>query len=455
MSRTRPLVAVVLTLGSLAAPCLAAAPTTAAPSASSARAAAAPAVRFTTSYGGRAVTVPEGSRAYVRFDGRKGDVVTVDDRGRAPARLFRRGRAVRPTWEDSAVYRLPRSGRFTFRVSANNGRDQKVRLVKARVHELAVDGRPVRTPRARAGYVDMVAVRLRDDDRVTVDDGRKEKRVYSPDGSYHVGYGRYLMLRPGHDMRVDNDAYPVDDEVVRGTSLVRVRSGHRVTAASALVTPVATDGAPTRVATDRKVARELVFTFDAAASDLVYFDVLDGPGVTHGWSVLDRWTDGPTISLVGEPADAPGSLVVATTGSHEISTVSTEIGGATTSTVRLRKAVRVSDLVPDGAAVDFAFDGSGTRVYALATDTGQRLETTTRDLAPGEAWTITAGPRDPWSCGQEPGGPMGCADNFTATVSDTAPTVNGLLVRQPVAVAYPAVGTTGTVSLRLLRQTAG
>ena len=54
---------------------------------------------------------------------------------------------------------------------------------------------------------------------------------------------------------------------------------------------------------------ELVFAFDAAASDLVYFDVLDGPGVTHGWSVLDRWSDSPRTSLVGEPADTPESLV--------------------------------------------------------------------------------------------------------------------------------------------------
>lgn len=448
MSRTRSLAA-TLALACLAAPLVTATPTAASPTTTAARAAA-PVVRVTTSYGARAIKVPEGSRTFLRFAGRKGDVVTVDHGGRAPARLFRQGRAVRPTWVGGDLYRLPRDGRFTFRVAADNFGDQKVRLVKARVHALAVDGRALRTKKARRGYIDVVAVRLRSGDRVTVDTGRTEQRLYSPDGTFEVGYGHDLMLRPGHDMRVLDDASAVGGTVVRGTNLVRVRSGHRVTAASALEVPVTPDGDAVVVSAERRAARELVFTFEADSGDLVYFDEIDGPSVSAGRSMVDRW-DGGATGLVSEPAGAR-SFVVPTSGSHELSTVTDEIGGATSAVARLRKGVRMRDLVPDGPAVDFTLDGSGTRVYALATDSGQRLEATARDLAPDERWTITMGPRYPWSCGQEPGGPMGCADNFTASVSDAKPIANDpyLYVRQPVAVAYPAPGATGTVSLRLL-----
>ncbi|QSR32133.1 hypothetical protein CFI00_16785 [Nocardioides sp. S5] len=449
MIRTRALVASVLAAGlttplTAVAPYAAAAPG-AAQSTVASSAAAAPVLRKFVAYGDEAVWTPKGSRLFLSFEGRRGDLVTTN----RFARLFSRGRAVRPAWEDSDLHRLPRNGRFTFRVPANRFARQEVSLVKARVHDLAVDGRALRTSNRR-GYIDLAAMRLRRGDRVTVDSGRDEQRVYLPDGTSCVGYGGPLLLRPGHDIRVANDVSAVCDEALPGRTLVRVRSGRRVTAARAVEVAAQPDGAPVTVSAERRALREVVLTFDGAADDLVYVDDITGARLSDGDSALNRW--GATHpGLISHSDGGSESFVIRTSGATEVSTVTDAVRGSRTATVRLRKGIRVADLVTDGPAFDIALDGSGTRLYSFAIGTGRRLESTSRDLGADEGWSVELGSRSPWTCGHEPGGPMGCADNGFAAVSASVPVATSyFFLREPVAVALPAPGATGTVSLRLV-----
>ncbi|GAA1446516.1 hypothetical protein GCM10009641_70240 [Mycobacterium cookii] len=449
MIRARALVASVL-LAALTTPQTAIAPSAAAaPSAAQTTvapaAAAAPVLRKFVAYGDKAVWTPKGSRLFLSFEGRRGDLVTT---GRF-ARLFSRGRAVRPAWEDSDLFRLPRDGRFTFRVPANRFGRQRVGLVKARVHRLAVDGRALRTSNRR-GHIDLAAIRLRRGDRVTVDSGRYEQRVYLPDGTSCVGYGEPLLLRPGHDIRVANDVSAVCDEALPGRTLVRVRTGRRVTAARAVEVAAQPDGAPVTISAERRALREVVLTFDGTADDLVYTEDVAGARLSDSNSALDRW-GATNPGLLSHTDSVSESFVLRTSGATEISTMTDAVGGARTATVRLRKGVRVADLVTDGPTLDISLDGSGTRLYAFATGTGRRLESTSQDLGADEGWSVELGPRSPWTCGQEPGGPLGCGDNGFARVSATVPVATSyFFLREPVAVALPAPGATGTVSLRLV-----
>lgn len=448
MIRARALLASFLLAGLTTSP----APASTAASAASAPAAA-PVVRAFVAYGDKAVTVPKNSRGVIRFHGRRGDIVTLGGVNPSRLHLVRRGRIVPQKWKDSGLHRLPTTGTFTFRVGVNRWLGQEVGLVKARVHDLAVDGRALRTPKARRGYIDLVAIRLDRDDRVTVDSGRYEQRVYQRDADYCVGYGGPLLLRPGHDVRVDNDTSAVCDEAATGRTLVRVLSGHRVTAASALQVPVQPDGAPVSVSAPRRAAREIVLTFEGVADDLVYVDEIDGPRLTDGRTMVDRW--GRTVSgMLTRSTTGSESFVLSASGATELSTVTDAVGGARTTTVRLRKGIRVADLVTDGPAIDVALDGSGTRLYAVGLGTGSRLESTSQDLGADEEWSVELGSRHPWSCGQEPGGPMGCADNAFVEVSASVPAATSyFFLREPVAVALSAPGSTGTVSLRLVSVT--
>ena len=212
------------------------------------------------------------------------------------------------------------------------------------------------------------------------------------------------------------------------------------------------DGAPVTISAKRRAVRELVLTFDGSADDLVYLDEIDGLRITNGRTTLNRWEAARLGLLTG--GDRGEGFVVASTGPTELSTVTDAVGGDRTATVRLRRAIRVPDLVTDGPAVDVVLDGSGTRLYALATGEGQRLESSTRDLGADEGWTVEVGPRSPWACGQEPGGPNGCADNAFLALSSAVPAATAtLFLRAPVAVAFGAPGATGTVSLRLVSTT--
>lgn len=448
MTRARTLVASVLLAG-LTTPLTLTA--SAAPAASAQ--AAAPVVRAFVAYGDKAVAVPKKRRAVVRFHGRQGDLVTLSGVFPADLRLFRQGRRVAQTWERGGLYRLPTTGTFAFRVGANRFARREVGLVKARVHLIEVDGRAVHTPKARRGYLDLAELRLRRNDRVTVDSGRIEQRIYQSNGEYCVGYGGPLLLRPGHDIRVANDVSAVCDGARPGRTLVRVRSGRRVTAARAVVVAAQPDGAPVTVSAERRALREVVLTFDATADDLVYVDDIAGARLTDGDSALDRW--GATSSgLLSYSDDVSESFVPRTSGATEISTVTDAVGSTRTATVRLRKGIRVADLVTDGPALDVNFDGSGTRLYAFGVGTGRRLESSSRDLGTDEAWSVELGSRSPWSCGQEPGGPMGCADNGFAAVSASVPAATSyFFLREPVVVALPAPDATGTVSLRLVTTT--
>lgn len=443
MSRTRTVVAAAA-LTCLAAPLVAAAPA----SAAERQVRPAPAAVRHLDYGDRAVRLPEGRRAVIRFDGRRGDVVSLS--GVVPSRLelHRDGRKVPQTWRNGGWFRLPRTATYAFRVGASARAGRTVGLLKARVHRVEVDGPAVEVPRQRRGYVDLAAVRLERGDRVTVDDGRIDNRLFLPGGRYESGWGTHLLLRPGHPIRVDDDNYPIGGDAVTGTTLVRVLSGHRVTAAGAVEVAAQPDGSPVELTAARRAQREYVVTFEGGVDDLVYLERTSGPGVTNATTLLDRWSGSPVDSPLSQRVPASPDFVLPAAGTHEISTVSSEVG----TTARLRKGIRVAALQPDGPAVDFTFDGSGTRVYSVGGAIGQRLESATTDLAPGETWIAELSPRDPWSCGADPYGPLGCGDNGYAFVSDTRPAGNSntLQLQDPVVVATPAVGTTGTVSIRLL-----
>ncbi|MBS2937111.1 hypothetical protein KDN32_05070 [Nocardioides sp. J2M5] len=402
-------------------------------------------------YGDKAVVVPKGRKGVVRFRGHRGDLVTLDGVRPARTRLLRSGTRLRSPWDDSALFRLPRTGTYAFHVGVQRHQVQVVTLVKARVHRLPVDGAAVRTPKERRGYIDLGAVRIGAGERVTVDTGRTEQLVYQARGSSCSAFGGPLLLRTGHDVQVADDLGGIGcDEVRRGTSLVRLRSGHRATAASAVEVAVDPDGAPVTLSAPRKAAREVVLTFPATVDDYVYVEHQAGVPLVNRLSRLDRW--GRTATPLLTDLDPSGAGFVApTTGPSELSTVTSAIGGSTTTTVRVRTGVRAADLVPDGAAVDLTLDGSGTRVYSLATGNGVRLDATTRDLDPAESWRVEAGPLHPYFCGPDPSGPLGCSDNGFVALSGTELSATSVFTLVgPVALATPAAGTAGTVSIRLL-----
>lgn len=442
MSRTRALITTAALAVGLATPL--AATTTAAEAAPTQK------VVRTVSYGDKAVTVPKNSKGVVRFRGRKGDLVTLDGVQPARARLFRSGKRLQSRWDGSGLFQLPRTGTYSFHVGIQRYRDQKVLLLKGRVHRLAVDGPAVRVPQARRGYIDLGATHVDTGQRLTLDTGRTDQRLYQAGGTYCSVPGGPLMLRTGYPVRVADDPESATcEDVRRGSHLVRLRSGYRATAASALVVPVQPDGAPVTLSARLKAQREVVLSFPAAVADYVYLEQ-SGASVLDSASRLDPWGR-PVESLRTNLEPGEGGFVVAAGGPTELSTVTSEVGGAATATVRLRKGIRVTDLVPDGPALEIPLDGSGTRVYSLATGDGIRLTATSRDLDAAEAWTVEASPRAPYACGADPAGAQGCADNGFAAVSGTRSSATSFFVlRAPVAVAMPAVGTTGTVSLNLL-----
>lgn len=448
MIRTPLLTATAVALG-LLAPLAATSPTSAAPQAGPR--AGETVTRF-VEYGDRAVVVPKNRRGVVRFTGKKGDVVSLGGIQAERTRLFRGGRRLASQWDDSGLFRLPRTGTYAFHVGVQRYSDQKVQLLKGRVHRLTVDGPAVRTPKPRRGYIDLGASAITAGARITIDTGRSEQRLYRAGGTYCAFPGGPIVLRTGSPVRVADDAQTVDcGEVRAGKLLVRLRSGHRVTAASALVVAAQPDGAPVTLTAPLRAQREVVLTFPAAADDYVYLEGQGGDAILDSTSRLDPWGQ-PVESLVtggGDPLET--GFVVATGGPTELSTVTSAVGGDATATVRLRKGIRVAGLVPDGPALDIALDGSGTRLYSLATGDGIRLTATPTDLGAGEAWSVAASPRAPYSCGADPTGPKGCADNGYAAVSPARLSATSFfLLRAPVAVAMPAAGTTGTVSLRLL-----
>lgn len=444
MPRTRSLATSLVLLTGLLLP-LAATEATAAP------ARQAPPVKRHVDYGDGAVTVPKGRRAVISFDGHRGDIVSLGGVVPAQLKLLRDGHRVPQTWRHGGYFRLPRTARYDFRVRADRYGSQRLGLLKARVHDVDVDGRAVEVPRKRRGYVDLAAVRLAAGDRVTVDDGRADNRLFLPNGKYDSGWGEHLLLRPGFPIRVTDDNWAIGREVVTGTTLVRVLAGHRVTAASAVEVAVQPDGSPVPLAAARRAQREYVFTFTGGADDLVYLEPTSGPSVTNYTSLLDRWTTAPVDSPLSQVEPVSPSFVLPTAGAHELSTVSDTVGRAVSAMVRLRKGIRVAALQPDGPAVDFTFDGSGTRVYSVGGAIGQRLESTATGIGPSESWIAEMSPRDPWSCGADPYGPLGCGDNGYAFVAQDRPAgnSNGFQLEGPVVVATPAVGTTGTVSIQL------
>lgn len=445
MMRSRSLVTAAAVAAGLLAPLTTTAPATATPQGKP----AATVVRL-VEYGDKAVVVPKNRKGVVRFRGKKGDFVTLDGIQPARTRLFRAGKRLKSRWDDSGLFQLPRTGTYAFHVGVQRYRDQKVMLLKGRVHRLAVDGPAVRVPRARRGYIDLGATYVGAGERVTVDTGRTEQRLYLAGGTYCSVAGGPLMLRTGYLVRVADDPDSAScDDVRRGSQLVQLRPGRRATAASALVVPVQPDGAPVTLSAPRAARREVVLTFPAAVDDYVYLEE-SGASVLRSDSRLDPWGR-PVASLMTNLDRGEGGFVVATGGPTEMSTVTSAVGGAATATVRLRKGVRVADLVPDGPALEIPFDGSGTRLYSLATGDGIRLTATSRDLDAAVAWSVEASPRAPYACGADLAGPQGCADNGFAAVSGTRSSATSFsTLRAPVAVAMPAVDTTGTVSIRLL-----
>lgn len=449
MSRTRALITTAALAAGLVAPLAA--------TATAAEAAPTRTVVRTVSYGDKPVTVPKGKRLALRFEGRRGDLVTLS--GVSPARIHLvlsgpRRRQLDAGWDDSGVFRLPRTGTYTFRVGPQRYATQTVGLLKVRVHAVEVDG-AVRVPKSRRGYIDMASVRLDGGDRVTVDDGRELNLVYGPGHTFGSFSGEHVLLRPGHRVLASDDSYSTDLEAAAGTTLLRVRSGHRVTVASAVDVTAQPDGPQVTVAPERRMAREYVVGLDGSADDLVYLDTVSGPGLAEQSTQLDRW-ETPVDTLVSGVRPVSPSLVLPTTGHHEISTVTTAVGGSTPAVTRLRKGIRVAALTPDGPAVDLAFDGSGTRLYSLATAAGLRLEATS-EVPPGQAWKVEMGPSNPSTCGADPYGPLGCGENGFIAVSDTRPTgtSTGFSMPDPVVVAIPAPGTTGTVHLRLFSRAVG
>lgn len=202
--------------------------------------------------------------------------------------------------------------------------------------------------------------------------------------------------------------------------------------------------------------REYVIAFDAAADDLVYRDSVSGPDPTNGSSLLNRFA-GRVVPTLGQESGGVDSWVVQSPGAQEISTVTSTIRKQSPATVRLRKGVRMPDLVSDGPAVDFGLDGTGTLLYSLATGVGARLESTTTGMSAGGHWTVSMSRRAPWSCGAtdpDESGPLGCGDNGFIGISDAEPSNNAdygwATGDDAVAVLVPEAGAARTVSVRLL-----
>ncbi|MDR7252727.1 hypothetical protein J2X46_001703 [Nocardioides sp. BE266] len=403
-------------------------------------------VRRSVAYGDGSVKVPAGRRAAISFEGRKGDLVSLDDNAALPARLYRAGHKVPKTWGAGGLWKLPRTGRFTFRAPTYSA-DRRVGLLKARVHEVAVDGRRVRTPRARRGYIDLAAFDLDRGDRVTVDDGRFDKRIYYRNGTSDAFRGNLLLVRTGHAARTNDGGYTGRAKVRPGTVLVRVRSGYRVSVAAATKIATTPDGAAVSLTPAHALAREYAFTFTGTAGQLVYLEQTDGSALPSYYQVLNRF--GAEV----QPTHGSQDFLLPADGTYELSLVTEEISAADPATLRLRLGVRLGDLVPDGAPTTFALDGSGSHLYSLATGAGIRLEATPSDLGPSEYWTLGMGPRHITTCSPDSADSLGCGEYPAINLSYDLTSANSWnllpLANDAVAVVAPAPGATGSLSVRL------
>lgn len=368
--------------------------------------------RFERAYGDGPVRVRAREGVDIAFRARRGDRVMLDVRSRAYPRspcfgtqalVDGRGRRTAPFEPliGTKVFRVRTTGRavLSFRGVCSSGRGQtphavRVQLTKVRTREVPRNGRTsVREP--RRGYVDIAYVRV-------AQDGRDTLTLRAPDGSVQemrrggVLVGNRLVrqldapavsVEAGQRYVLD---YPSDyDTVVTSGQVVGVVAGesgyaeslqareHRVALDDPALTLPAEPG------------REHVLIYGATPEDRAYVIPVGLPSqqaylndANLWWGTWQRYPGGPDH-------DNP---------SLQRTIVFSDREGADPQSqqwqqVRVRRTVRVPDLVVGGAAVTFASADPGTRfVSTIPVSASQTVRLTAGDVSTTGPWETDVPP---------------------------------------------------------------
>ncbi len=397
------------------------------------------------------------------FRGKRGQLVGFSRPGSSCDRVvLRRQGASKPRRGigvgDSRVWRLPRSGRFTFRTSPCwwKPATRSLQLVRIRKVPVPVDGPRVKV-RVRRAFTDAAVIRTTLAERIAVRSWTSTRAwsvVVTPSWRRASGVRQSPAMLPVdgpvHDgawLRGFDSGEPVE----AGRYLFVPKTTTRVTATTPVRVDATLDGPEVTVGDDGITGRERIIRFDAQAGDLVYS------------TQLNRSESGVNIEL----ADAPGQLVwdfgrgsgwiVPTTGSHELR-ITSGLATATEPTLalRVRRARRLPDLVV-GTSRTFEAQEPGQWVSAelvQPADQGPVGTFAASAVAMTGPWSAVVATQRTPSCPPGPNTPNGCFDYTFSTVIPTALSASlTLFPWDPIYVVLRTPpGATGSVDLAVTSQ---
>ena len=397
---------------------------------------------------------PGGREVTLLLDGRRGHRVELATKEAGPpscntTRLHGPSGLVHR--QQSGLWRLPRTGRYRLELAPCWGYDLTYAdLTRVRLVPLEVDGEPV-TLRRRAGVVDMGTVGVPRTGRVMVRawaTGYPWSRIIRPGGETLRYHGASLTYFE-NGQYFHNGFNDVADTVTPGRHLLVPEKRTLLASASTAVTTAVTPEGPAAVLDDGGVpGRERGFTFTGTAGGFYYPD-----------HELPAWQSGGSGELVGPdgavvrdwneqrgwllPADGSYTLYVAP------SIADTDAGAPVT--MRVRRAVPVPAM-QYGVASRFTVAEPDRWVVAaidLPAPPYSHLFSAAGSTMTGP-WEAILGSPATNRCPPDPHGPLGCGDNFFATVGDTvgeAPYFPWAGVSPHVVVLRPGAGVTGAVDL--------
>lgn len=397
---------------------------------------------------------PGGRKVTLLLDGKRGHRVQLATKEAGPSSCSTtrlRGPSGVVKRQDSGLWRLPRTGRYRLELVPCWGWDLTYAdLTRVRLVPLEVDGEPV-TLRRRAGVVDLGMLDVPQTGRVMARawaTGYPWSRIIRPTGESLRYYGASLTYFE-NGQYFHNGFNDIADTVTPGRHLLVPAEKYLVASASTALTTAVIPEGPAAVLDDGGVpGRERAFSFTGAAGTFYYPD-----------DELPSWQSGGSGELVGPdgavvrdwneqrgwllPADGTYTLYVAP------SIADTRAG--TPVTMRVRQAVSVPAM-QYGTASRFTIAEPDRWVVAtldVPAPPYSHLFSAAGSTMTG-SWEAILGLPVTNRCPPDPHGPLGCGENWFATVRDTVgETVYfpGTGVPPHVVVLRPGAGVTGAVDL--------
>lgn len=432
------------------APATHAEPATAAAAQAQPQAVAAPrsVKRVRTSYGAEPVRRDRGRQTVlITFHGKRGDVVRLDTGvssrlAGSKTQLLRGEKAVPSDWR--FFWKLPRSGRFTFRFvpSRKDVGTRWLQLVKVRALRIGYD-ETVSLPASKRGFVNAVRFSIADGERALLrTQGYAWKTVLNPNGDTDRVAGSLMQFEPGQPVGSTYGLGAGKRPLGAGNVLVLV-GGKSVSLSRSVLTPLALDGAPVELRGDGEL-REYAFAVNLPAGTAFH---ANAHGTSKGrQSLTDPHGYGSSV--------APDTDIFWTDeeGEHRFSVILKK--GATTR-LTLDSVLDVGQ-VGVGSPVTFTTAEPGqyvvaevTRDRAMASITASHATVTRADGTPS-TWRVVAGPKAQPVCGFGPGTPLGCGDYSTGVIDQDTSTDDSWAgwSTEMVALMVPS-GSSGSVTFTL------